>query len=46
MIFSAGDSRTSSTFALYDTPSTSRREPLSDFCAPWFSACEIRDRQK
>ena len=22
------------------------REPLSDFCAPWFSACEISERQK
>ncbi len=22
------------------------REPFSDFCAPWFSACETTERQK
>jgi hypothetical protein len=32
--------------ALYATPSTSTREPLSDFSPPWFSACEISERQK
>ena len=38
MIFAAGDSRTSSMSALYETPSTRMLEPLSDFCEPWLSA--------
>ena len=45
MIFRAGDSRMSSMSGLYDTPRTSIFDPASDLPAPWFSACEISERQ-
>ena len=31
---------------LYATPRSRIFEPLRDFLAPWFRACEITDRQK
>ena len=31
---------------LYATPRIRIFEPQTDFCAPWFSACEMSDRQK
>jgi hypothetical protein len=31
---------------LVATPSTRIFEPLTDFCAPWFRACETTERQK
>ena len=43
--FRAGLSRMSPIPGLYATPSTSTFDPFSERCLPWFSACEISERQ-